>query len=131
MAASNDSISGQDHEKDVGLTTARPDEKGQHDISDSDAASSHTVQSTPKRTWRSYLWDTFDKSPEERRFLFKLDAVILTFASLGYFIKYLDQVNIANAYVSGMKEDLGLYGNQLNIMTTTWTVGYVIGEIPR
>lgn len=30
-----------------------------------------------------------------------------------------------------MKEDMGLYGNELNIMTTTWTVGYVIGEIPR
>lgn len=98
--------------------------------SEQDATSSITVQSNPTKTWRSYLWDTFDKSPAERRFLFKLDAVILTFASLGYFIKYLDQVNISNAYVSGMKEDLGMYGNQLNIMTTTWTVGYVIGEIP-
>lgn len=28
------------------------------------------------------------------------------------------------------KEDLGLYGNQLNYMQTCWTVGYVIGEIP-
>ena len=28
------------------------------------------------------------------------------------------------------KEDLSLYGNQLNYMTTAWTVGYVIGEIP-
>ncbi|KAI3002632.1 hypothetical protein CBS147346_5858 [Aspergillus niger] len=48
----------------------------------------------------------------------------------GYFIKYLDQVNINNAFVSGMKEDLGLYGNQLNYMQACWTVGYVIGEIP-
>lgn len=51
------------------------------------------VQAKPKLTWKSYIWDTFDKSPEERRFLFKLDAVLLTFASLGYFIKYLDQVS--------------------------------------
>lgn len=28
--------------------------------------------------------------------------------------KDLDQQNINNAYVSGMKEDLGLYGNELN-----------------
>jgi hypothetical protein len=28
------------------------------------------------------------------------------------------------------KEDLGLYGNQLNYMQTCWTIGYVIGEIP-
>jgi ACS family pantothenate transporter-like MFS transporter len=71
------------------------------------------VKVQPKRSWRSYLWDTFDKSPEERAFLFKLDAALLTFASLGYFIKYLDQININNAFVSGMKEDLGLYGNQV------------------
>ncbi|GAW12512.1 hypothetical protein ANO14919_018820 [Xylariales sp. No.14919] len=88
------------------------------------------IAAKPQKTWRSYLWDTFDKSPEERRFLAKLDAVVLTLASLGYFIKYLDQVNINSAFVSGMKEDLGLYGNQLNYITTAWTVGYVIGEIP-
>ncbi|MCJ1447766.1 MAG: hypothetical protein MMC23_008277 [Stictis urceolatum] len=88
------------------------------------------IQEKPNKTWRSYIWDTFDKSPEERRFLTKLDAAVLTFASLGYFIKYLDQNNINSAFVSGMKEDLSLYGNQLNYMTTAWTVGYVIGEVP-
>lgn len=51
------------------------------------------VQAKPKVTWKSYIWDTFDKSPEERKFLFKLDAVLLTFACLGYLIKYLDQVS--------------------------------------
>jgi hypothetical protein len=30
-------------------------------------------------------------------------------------IKYLDQQNINNAYVSGMKEDLNLQGNELNL----------------
>ncbi|KAL3420553.1 MFS transporter liz1 [Phlyctema vagabunda] len=88
------------------------------------------VKETPQRKWTSYLWDTFDKSPQERRFLFKLDFALLTMASLGYFIKYLDQTNINSAFVSGMKEDLGLYGNELNYMTTCWTVGYVLGEIP-
>ncbi|PWY86668.1 pantothenate transporter, partial [Aspergillus heteromorphus CBS 117.55] len=88
------------------------------------------IQKAPKQRWVSYLWDTFDKPPEERRLLFKLDSAILTFASLGYFIKYLDQINVNNAFVSGMKEDLGLYGNQLNYMQACWTVGYVIGEIP-
>ncbi|KAF6801022.1 MFS transporter liz1 [Colletotrichum sojae] len=95
-----------------------------------DAAAAAVVEAKPKSTWKSYLWDTLDKSPEERRFMFKLDAVILTFASLGYFIKYLDQININNAFVSGMKEDMKLFGNELNYMQTCWTVGYVIGEIP-
>lgn len=97
----------------------------------SDTQTTELVREQPKRSWRSYVWDTLDKSPQERRFLFKLDAVILTLASLGYFIKYLDQVNITNAFVSGMKEDLKLFGNELNYIQTCWTVGYVIGEIPR
>ncbi|KAI1767706.1 MFS general substrate transporter [Hypoxylon sp. FL1150] len=95
----------------------------QHSDSDSiHTQSSALVAEKPAHTWRSYFWDTFDKSREERRFLFKLDAVVLTFASLGYFIKNLDQINVNNAFVSGMKEDLGLYGNQLNYMITCWTV---------
>jgi hypothetical protein len=28
------------------------------------------------------------------------------------FLKWLDSSNINNAYVSGMKEELGLYGNE-------------------
>ena len=60
------------------------------------------IQASPKRKWQSYIWDSLDKSPEERKFLFKLDSAVLTFASLGYLIKYLDQNNINNAFVSGM-----------------------------
>jgi hypothetical protein len=44
---------------------------------------SGVIQLKPQKIWTSYLWDTFDKSPKERRFLFKVDAAILTFASLG------------------------------------------------
>jgi MFS transporter, ACS family, pantothenate transporter len=89
------------------------------------------VQEQPKASWKSYIWDTLNKSPEERQFLFKLDIVLMSFASLGYFIKYLDQVNINSAFVSGMKEDFGLYGNELNYLIAAWTVGYVLGQIPR
>ncbi|KAI9713230.1 MAG: hypothetical protein M1820_001216 [Bogoriella megaspora] len=63
------------------------------------------VDQKPKKRWQSYLWDTLDKSPEERKFLFKLDTALLTFASLGYFIKYLDQSNINNAFVSGIAKE--------------------------
>ncbi len=44
----------------------------------------HTVvQKNPKKKWQSYIWDTFDKSPEERHFIFKLDLALLTFGCLG------------------------------------------------
>lgn len=72
------------------------------DIQVQQHAVEHVIQEKPKRKWQSYLWDSLDKSPEERKFLFKLDAAVLTFACLGYFIKALDQNNINNAFVSGM-----------------------------
>ncbi|KAJ3776044.1 MFS general substrate transporter, partial [Lentinula raphanica] len=82
--------------------------------------------------------DTWDKSPEERRFLTKLDSCLLTYAMLNSHLSsssvffsdistYLDQQNVTNAYVSGMQEEVG---NDLNYITTAWTCGYVIGQIP-
>lgn len=41
------------------------------------------IQKDVKKRWQSYIWDTFDKSPEERHFMFKLDFALLTMASLG------------------------------------------------
>jgi ACS family pantothenate transporter-like MFS transporter len=45
------------------------------------------IDAEPKRKWQSYIWDSLDKSPEERHFLFKLDSAVLTFASLGQYQK--------------------------------------------
>ncbi|KAF5015945.1 hypothetical protein F66182_12533 [Fusarium sp. NRRL 66182] len=84
----------------------------------------------PPSSWKSYLWDTFDLPKEERWLLFKLDACVLTFSSIGYFLKYLDLNNVTNAYLSGMEEDLGMFGNQLVTSTSIFTVGYVIGQVP-
>ncbi|KAI0149924.1 MFS general substrate transporter [Hypoxylon sp. NC0597] len=84
-----------------------------------------------KTPWWSYIWD-YDpgRSHEERAFLQKLDVFLVTMLSFGYFIKNLDQTNISNAFVSGMKEDLGMNGNEINLVDTAWTVGYVVGQIP-
>ncbi|KAL7417125.1 major facilitator superfamily domain-containing protein [Mrakia frigida] len=87
-------------------------------------------QTKRKQTWLGYLWDTADASPEERKLLLKLDASLLVLTSFGYFVKNLDQTNIQNAFLSGMKEDLGMYGNQLTTATSLWTAGYVIGQMP-
>ncbi|KAK7182284.1 hypothetical protein DPSP01_006996 [Paraphaeosphaeria sporulosa] len=76
------------------------------------------------------VWDSLDKTPEERAFIAKIDFWILTYVCIAYFVKYLDQTNISNAYVSGMKEDLHLTGNDLNYLTTYWTIGYILGQIP-
>lgn len=51
-------------------------------------------------------------------------------AQLGYFLKNIDQSNVNNAFLSGMEEDLSMFGNQLVTSTSIFTVGYVIGQIP-
>ncbi|KAI5460555.1 major facilitator superfamily domain-containing protein [Mariannaea sp. PMI_226] len=84
----------------------------------------------PIETWKGYVWDTWELPPEQRWLLFKVDAFVLTFASIGYFLKNIDQSNVNNAFLSGMEEDLSMFGNQLVTSTSIWTVGYVIGQIP-
>ncbi|KAH7136307.1 major facilitator superfamily domain-containing protein [Dactylonectria macrodidyma] len=77
---------------------------------------------------RGYLH--VDYKPGERVLVQKIDFFILTFCCLSYFVNYLDRSNLANAYVSGMKDELGFVGDQLNIINTCFTVGYVLGQIP-
>ncbi|KAJ4348004.1 uncharacterized protein N0V89_009376 [Didymosphaeria variabile] len=89
--------------------------------------------SRPQQILRSiqrHVWDDPDKSKEEKWFLFKLDLFLLSSACLGYFSKNLDQANINNAYVSGMKESLNMYGSELTYTANVFTAGYVIGQMP-
>jgi MFS transporter, ACS family, pantothenate transporter len=96
---------------------------------------------------RSRLREYFhvEYQPGERVLIQKIDFFILTFCCLSYFMNYvgvvsairrgdhvlqsylqssqLDRSNLANAYVSGMKEDLGFVGDQLNQINTCFTVG--------
>ncbi|KKY35124.1 putative pantothenate transporter [Diaporthe ampelina] len=62
--------------------------------------------------------------------LLKLDISILVFACLCFFVKYLDQTNISNAYVSGLKEDFNLNGNELNYFNVCYTAAYVVFQVP-
>ncbi|TIC14949.1 putative MFS transporter Liz1/Seo1 [Wallemia mellicola] len=97
--------------------------------------------------WSKYIWDSLvsvlsvaafisslasqDKDPRERKFLFKLDVILISLLSLGFFCETLDASNVTNAYgCSGMREELGFQGNQYNTMLTTRLIGYAIGQIP-
>ena len=63
--------------------------------------------------------------------LFRVDLTVLSFVCLQYWINYVDRIGFTNAYVSGMKEDLGFKSNQFNIANTCFTVGYLLGMIPH
>ncbi|KAJ5964413.1 uncharacterized protein N7479_004289 [Penicillium vulpinum] len=77
-----------------------------------------------------FNWYPSSYPAEERKLLFKLDLSILIFACLCFFVKFLDQTNISNAYASGLKEDFGLYGNELNYFNICYFVSYVLFQIP-
>lgn len=102
-------------------------------LSSSPSSSSAPIEhdTNQKVPWWSYIWDYEPgRTATERKFIQKLDVYLITMLSLGYFIKNLDQTNISNAFVSGMKEDLKMNKNEINLIDTAWTVGYVIGQIP-
>ncbi|KAF7190475.1 putative transporter SEO1 [Pseudocercospora fuligena] len=86
------------------------------------------MASSKPRRW--YHWFHPDDSPEERRLIIKLDLLIVIYAFVIYWVKYLDQANINNAYVSGMSEELGFHGNELVHFQTIYTLGAVLGQIP-
>ena len=50
-----------------------------------------------KRRIREILWDSFDRTPEERWFIHKIDFFILTWASLSYFSKNLNTNNVGKS----------------------------------
>ncbi|KAK9482818.1 major facilitator superfamily domain-containing protein [Lipomyces starkeyi] len=76
------------------------------------------------------FWDTFKKPPKERKYVQKLDLCILIYSLLSFLVKTLDNSNVSNAYVSGMKEDLHLYGQERNLFTTFFNIGSIIGAVP-
>ncbi|RAL03723.1 uncharacterized protein BO80DRAFT_442305 [Aspergillus ibericus CBS 121593] len=71
-------------------------------------------------------WFPVGTSKEERSLVRKLDWLVLPYACLSFFVKYLDVSALTNAYVSGMKEDLDLYGNRLNYINAAFPSNLVL-----
>lgn len=86
----------------------------------------------PKILKDQKFWQWFSKEDtrEERILVTKLDFLICLYSFAMYFVKYLDQANISNAYVSGMKEDLGMKGNDLVVTQIVYIVGAIVFQIP-
>ncbi|KAJ0418628.1 hypothetical protein BJY00DRAFT_324796 [Aspergillus carlsbadensis] len=55
--------------------------------------------------------------------------LVLPYAYLLFFVKYLDVSPPTIAYVSGMREDLDLTRNRLNYINAAYEVGYVVFQI--
>ncbi|KAK6460665.1 major facilitator superfamily domain-containing protein [Scheffersomyces coipomensis] len=83
-----------------------------------------------KEDWWRFRWFNKSLTPEERKLLIKLDLTVGVYALLGYWVKYLDSANLNNAYVSGLKEDIGMKGNDLINTQVIFLIGNIIFELP-
>jgi hypothetical protein len=51
----------------------------------------------------------------ERRLVRKLDLIVYPTFFIIYMMSFLDRINISNAKIQGLVEDLELYGNRFNV----------------
>lgn len=108
------------------------------EINESTLAIYSDKEASFKEKWRGKLQKLFapaiqsnlETTPEERKFVRKLDMILMTYGCAAYLIKSIDQSNYLNAYVTGMKEDLHMEGDELNLMGTFFTIGYSVALIP-
>ncbi|KAG5354828.1 putative transporter SEO1 [Yarrowia sp. B02] len=82
------------------------------------------------KTIKRFGWFDPDDTPAERRLIMKLDVILTLYCFVIYWIMKLDQANINNAYVSGLKEDLGLQGNDLVTIQALYSAGAIIFQLP-
>ncbi|KAF1825744.1 MFS general substrate transporter [Dissoconium aciculare CBS 342.82] len=78
---------------------------------------------------RTQWWNWYEPNTTkaEKRLIFKLDVFILSYTCLSFFVKYLDQTSITNAFVTGMQQALKIDNNELNWLTTYYNIGIIVG----
>ncbi|ODV77175.1 MFS general substrate transporter [Suhomyces tanzawaensis NRRL Y-17324] len=86
------------------------------------------TKSKKRRKW--YKWFHDDDTPEEKRVIWKLDLLLTFYSLMAYWIRYLDQTNLTNAYIGGLKESIGMKGNDFVDTQVMYTVGNIIFQIP-
>lgn len=66
----------------------------------------------------------------ERKLVRKLDCYIIPIVMLLYLLSFLDRVNIGNARLYGMTEDLHLKGNRYQTAVSLLFITYILSEVP-
>ncbi|KAI1261869.1 MFS general substrate transporter [Xylariaceae sp. FL1019] len=66
----------------------------------------------------------------ERRLLFKIDIHVYPILFIVYALSFLDRINISNARIQGLTEELDLHGNRFNIALFVYFIPYILLEIP-
>lgn len=88
--------------------------------------------SLPAIQRKANKWSWFGpfQTKDEKWTVIKLDLTLAVIAMLAYWSKYLDAVNLNNAYVSGMSEKLNLKGSDLTDIQNITSIGTIIFQLP-
>ena len=88
-------------------------------------------QRKESRSWYEFLYPNHKKqSKAERKLLYKLDLVIGVYFLMLCWSKSVDTNNYTNSYVSHMKEDLDMKGNDYIHTSTIGNVGAIVFQLP-
>ena len=66
----------------------------------------------------------------EKKLVRKLDCHIIPIIMLLYLLSFLDRINIGNARLYGLEEDLNLKGNQFQTASSLLFATYLMSELP-
>jgi ACS family pantothenate transporter-like MFS transporter len=111
------------------IASQQPDVQEKNPTISATTSTDPSPSTQPAQAGGFFHWHEPNTSREEKRFIFKLDFFVLTYACFSFFVKQLDQNNITNAYSSGMAEELGFGpGDELSWMNTYFIIGTFIGS---
>ncbi|KAJ3497870.1 hypothetical protein NLG97_g1567 [Lecanicillium saksenae] len=71
-----------------------------------------------------------DSAAAERRLIWKLDLIIFPIFFILYMMSFLDRINISNAKIQGMAEELNLTGHRFNVALFIYFVSYILFQVP-
>ncbi|OJJ54927.1 hypothetical protein ASPSYDRAFT_158769 [Aspergillus sydowii CBS 593.65] len=66
----------------------------------------------------------------ERRVIWKCDLHVVPVLMVLYLLAFLDRINIGNARLQRLEEDLGMEGNDYNLALFIFFIPYILCEIP-
>lgn len=81
-----------------------------------------------KHKW--YKWFDENDTPAERKLMWKIDILLTFYAFMAYWVKYLDQTNLNNAYVGGLQGAINMKNNDLVNTQVMFNVGNIVFQIP-
>ncbi|ODV81678.1 putative permease [Suhomyces tanzawaensis NRRL Y-17324] len=90
----------------------------------------YRVDAKTKKNRKWYKWFHDSDTPEERRVILKIDLLLTLYSLAAYWVKYLDQTNLNNAYIGGLKESIGMKGNDLVNTQVMFSVGNIVFQLP-